>query len=250
MSRSSPWSRPAQRPLVLGHRGDSIHAVENTLESFCAARDAGADGVEFDVRLCATGEPVIYHDENLARMAGRGEVVSRLSLDRVRAVRLPGDCHIPTLDDVFATFAGTDFALNVELKTTGFRGCVALVEAVLAAIERHGVADNVLLSSFDPIAMWRMHQRTRRVRTGFLFHGGQLAPFREAWFARLLRPPALHPHYKLVTGQAVERWRQGGHAVNTWTVDHRTTQRRLAAAGVDAIMTNDPAACLANLSPD
>ncbi|MBN1248085.1 MAG: glycerophosphodiester phosphodiesterase, partial [Anaerolineae bacterium] len=50
------------RPLVIGHRGASAHAPENTLAAFRLARDAGADGVELDVHLTADGVPVVIHN--------------------------------------------------------------------------------------------------------------------------------------------------------------------------------------------
>ena len=243
-----PWQPAPGRPLIIGHRGASAQVTENTLESFEAARNAGADGIELDVRACADSQLVVFHDENLIRLASRGELIERLSLDAVRRVRLPGGRHIPTLDEVFAAFAGTDFVINVELKTGGFRGCVPLVEAVLACIERHQMTEHVLLSSFDPIAIARVRTRNRHIRTGFIFHGGQVVPFRRAWFATTLRPFALHPERKLVTRANIAQWRQRGYAVNTWTIDNPDLQRHVAVLGVDAIMTNDPATCLAQFT--
>lgn len=240
------WQR-RDRPLVLGHRGASAHVTENTLEAFGAARDAGADGVELDARLCASGQVVVFHDQDLARMAGRGESIDQLPLDILRRIQLDGECRIPVLDEVFDAFADSDFLINVELKTNGFRGCVPLVEAVLRCVERHRIAERILLSSFDPIALARIRQRDRRIATGFLFHDGQLTPFRRAWPAAVFRPQAVHPHHALVTRANIAHWHRRGFAVNTWTVDDPATQRRLAALGVDAIVSNAPGACLAAL---
>lgn len=54
-------------PWVLGHRGAPLLAPENTLASLSRALELGADGVEYDVRRCGTGEPVLLHDERLER---------------------------------------------------------------------------------------------------------------------------------------------------------------------------------------
>jgi glycerophosphoryl diester phosphodiesterase len=67
------WGRRDGVPLVIAHRGASALAVENTLAAFAAAAAAGADGVELDVRLCATGEVVVFHDADLRRLAGRAD---------------------------------------------------------------------------------------------------------------------------------------------------------------------------------
>jgi glycerophosphoryl diester phosphodiesterase len=66
-------------PLIVGHRGASSVAPENTLAAFARAHADGADGIEFDVRLAADGVPVCIHDATLRRTARRPGAVSRLT---------------------------------------------------------------------------------------------------------------------------------------------------------------------------
>ena len=66
------------RPLILGHRGMPGDALENRMEGFRAALEAGADGVEFDVQLAADGVPVVIHDASLERTTGRAGRVGDL----------------------------------------------------------------------------------------------------------------------------------------------------------------------------
>jgi len=73
-------------PLIIAHRGASAHAPENTLAALQLAVDAGAEGVEFDVRLARDGVPVVIHDETLARTALRPERVSDLTSDRLNQI--------------------------------------------------------------------------------------------------------------------------------------------------------------------
>lgn len=54
-------------PWILGHRGAPREAPENTLAGLRRAMELGLDGVEYDLRACATGEPVLLHDADLAR---------------------------------------------------------------------------------------------------------------------------------------------------------------------------------------
>ena len=87
--RDSRWAQShAGRPLIIGHRGASAHAPENSLEAFSRAAADGADGVELDVLRCATGEVVVFHDDDLARLGGRAERIAALSLAELRALRL------------------------------------------------------------------------------------------------------------------------------------------------------------------
>ena len=73
--------QPGAKPLVLGHRGARHAAPENTHAAFELSRTEGAAGVELDVRLVKTGEIVVMHDTNLARVTGKTDrrVVEQLS---------------------------------------------------------------------------------------------------------------------------------------------------------------------------
>ena len=51
--------------IILGHRGASGYAPENTLEAFRLAMDMGADGFELDVHLSKDGELIVMHDETV-----------------------------------------------------------------------------------------------------------------------------------------------------------------------------------------
>jgi glycerophosphoryl diester phosphodiesterase len=60
---------------VIGHRGASAYAPENTLVAFDKALSLGCQFIEFDVMCSADGEPFIIHDDHLKRTTnGRGEV--------------------------------------------------------------------------------------------------------------------------------------------------------------------------------
>jgi hypothetical protein len=104
------WQRRAgQRPFVLGHRGvrgPSVRVTENTLGAFEAAIEAGADGVELDVRLAKDGAVVVIHDATLTRITQGVHTarVDALSLPELRAVALPGGQRISTLDEPVAAY--------------------------------------------------------------------------------------------------------------------------------------------------
>ena len=69
----------SELPLIIGHRGASAIAPENTLAAFKRAIQDGADGIEFDVRLSQDGVPVVIHDATLARTGLTDGVVAELS---------------------------------------------------------------------------------------------------------------------------------------------------------------------------
>jgi glycerophosphoryl diester phosphodiesterase len=231
---------------VLGHRGASAHAVENTLAAFERARADGADGVELDVRLTGDGGMVVFHDDDLVRLAGgRPDRIDRLDRAAIAGVRLDGGERIPTLDEVFEALPG--LLINVEIKSSGPRTAAALARAVARAIARAGAADRVVISSFDPGAVFAARALAPHVRRGLLFHAGQPKLVRAALVRRATRPFAMHPERILLNRDAMVLWRKAGYAVHTWTVDGAAEVRRVAGLGVDAIISNDPAATRAAL---
>ena len=240
---------------VIGHRGDPAHAPENTLESFARAVAAGADALELDVHLTRDGVPVVHHDARLERTtAGRGLVAdhtlarlaeldagARFSRDGGRTFPFRGgDVRVPTLDAVLA--AAPSVPVIVEIKA---RAAAAPVRAVL---ERHGAAPRALVASFharaldpfrDPsfavaatqrevLALLRAVLSGRRRVARPRYHAITVPPRYRGLrlpLARLAR--LLHPH---------------GIPVHVWTIDDPAAARALWKAGVNGIVTNDPAA--------
>jgi glycerophosphoryl diester phosphodiesterase len=235
-------------PLVIGHRGASARAPENSVAAFRRAALDGADGVELDVLCCSTGEAVVFHDDDLLRLAGRPERVVDLSWAAVREVTLSGGARIPSLDEAFAA-CGPTLLVNIELKSRGLRDhrLAALVAGVSAAIDRAGASLRVMVSSFSPVALWRWRRERPDVKAALLFERESPLPIRRGWALPLVRPVAVHPDQRLCTATAVRRWHAAGYAVNTWTVDDPARIRALRDMGVDGLITNDPFAARAAL---
>lgn len=133
----------AGAPLVLGHRGAPLDAPENTIAGFALALAAGADGVELDVQLSADGVPVVIHDDTLRRTTGARGRLDRLAWRRISGLRTGGE-PVPSLEQAAVWAAATGAWLNVEIKA---RGAAA---ATLAVLERAGLTERVIVSSFHP----------------------------------------------------------------------------------------------------
>lgn len=237
-----PWQRRGDRPLVIGHRGASALFTENTMDAFAAARSAGADGVELDVMMCRDGEIMVFHDHDLARLAGRGERISTLTRAELLAVRLAGNTRIPTLAEVLADLS--DVLINIEIKSPAPGRASRLTARVLELVAGAGAGttDRLLISSFDPAVLAQVRLRAPHLAVGWLYHQGQPRLIRNAWLAPLLRPHALHPEHTLLSAARARALISRGYALNTWTVDAPAEIRRLAALGINALITNDPGA--------
>jgi glycerophosphoryl diester phosphodiesterase len=137
--------------------------------------------------------------------------------------------------------------LNVELKA-GRLPPAGLVRAAVACLRRHSLGDRLIVSSFNPLVLAELALRAPDLPRAFLFAANQSLPLRRAWPRTLLRPTALHPEHVLANADRVREWHAQGYAVNCWTVDDPAALRRLAAAGVDGIIANDPGRARAALA--
>lgn len=236
------WRR--ERPIVWAHRGVSAHATENTLAAFALAADHGADGIELDVMSCATGEVVVCHDDDLARLAGRPERVEHLPWSTLRAIPLHGGGTVPLLAEVLD--ASGDLLVNVELKSVHPGRPSPTPAAVAALLIERRMIDRVVVSSFDPVALWQFHLAAPQVALGFLFELDVPAPWRA--IGGLVGASSLHVRDDLCTPAAIAAWRARGFAIHAWTVDDAARLATLAADGIDGVFANDPRAARAALA--
>jgi glycerophosphoryl diester phosphodiesterase len=232
-------------PLNFGHRGAPESAPENTLASFQTAHEMGADGVELDVMLCADGEVVVMHDFTVDRTTNGHGSVRELTLAQLKALdagswfspRFAGE-RIPTLREVIE-WARQNVLLNVELKDWSLDGN-DLEQKVVAMVHDYGLEDRVLLSSFNPLRVWRAKRLAPNLSTG-LIHAPNLPIFlRKAWLRAVARPDALHPQFEMVTNEYLRWARQRGYRVNVWTPDTALSMQRSISQKVDMIITNRP----------
>lgn len=191
---------------------------------------------------------MVFHDDDLKRLAGRPERIESLPLGALREVTLRGGGGISTLDEVLEA-CGPDLLVNVELKAgLLFDGNIApLVDRVSAIVDRAGAAARVLVSSFNVLAVRQWQRRRPDVKAALLFESTAPLPLRHAWALWWLRPFAAHPEDVMCDASAVARWKSAGLAVNTWTVDDPGRVRALRDMGIDGIVTNNPAAARAAL---
>jgi glycerophosphoryl diester phosphodiesterase len=242
------FGRRASGPLVWGHRGASLAHPENTLRALAAALDAGADGVELDVRRCGSGEVVLMHDPTLARTAGDPRRVAEVSFEVLRGLDVGGGERVPTLHEALDLVRGRDRLLDVEVKADDDdRG--ALCAAVTRTLRARSPADRagVMLSTFDPRALVRLLAWLPDVPVALLFDASHTGRVLRYLGPALPGVRGVNPEHVLCTPASVARWRRAGLLVTPWTVDDPARLRELAGMGVDGVITNDPAAARAAL---
>ena len=246
-------------PLIIGHRGASRHAPENTLEAFRAAIDAGADGIEFDVRLARDGVPVVIHDADLLRTGGLKKKVADLTSAELGTIdvgswfnaRFPRRTHtsfadqtVPQLDDVLDLLAGFKGLLYIELKTAG-RNREDLVNAVCERIRTLRLLPQVIVKSFDLKTVASVKHNLPAVQTAALFGPDVRHLFKRRRhlieLARRYGADQLSIHRSLVTRGLMRAAHAASMPVTVWTADDPRWIRRAQRSGIRALITNDPA---------
>ncbi len=224
-------------PSVLAHRGARRVAPENTVEAFVAAAALGADGVELDVHRTADGGLVVHHDAKARRIG----VLAERSAAEIRAARP----EIPTLEEALEACLG--MLVNIEVKNlpgdADYDATDGVARAVVELLASRDRRDEVLVSSFNLDSADRVLALDGSIATGFLTLVG-LDPVDGVEVAHAHGHGAVHPDVRSLVGEAagatVKRAHELGMAVNAWTVNDADEMRRLAAAGIDALITDVP----------
>ncbi len=231
---------------IIAHRGASAYFPENTLPSFEAAVELGADMVELDVQLSRDGEVIVFHDATLERCTnGRGRTAdhSLKELKRLDAGswfdrRFAGTC-IPTLEEVLAQCRGK-LDVNIEIKNEAVTAGGGMEEQCLDIVDRCRLSGRVLFSSFNPSVLRRLRQLNRHIPVAVLYDKSIYGSELPSEITALYEANAFNCGRNELDGTWLVDLHEHGIPVNVYTVDGEEEMNRLIGAGVDGIFTNRP----------
>jgi glycerophosphoryl diester phosphodiesterase len=247
-------------PIVIGHRGSSGEAPENTLPAFARALEQGAAVLETDVHATRDGLVVVYHDDRVERTTDGSGAIAELDFEALRALdaghRFSPDggrsfpfrgrgLRIATLAEAFEAFPGARF--NVEVK----RDDPALIEGTLRAVAEAGREKLTLLTSAHDGAIARLRRRLREIGLSPAIgaSAGDVIGYVRAAVAgteppegpMALQIPTEFAGRPLVTRALVDFAHARDVQVHVWTVNDPAEMQRLLDLGVDGIVTDYPA---------
>jgi glycerophosphoryl diester phosphodiesterase len=236
------------RPLVFAHRGASLQAPANTEVAFQRALEAGAHGLEADLRPSRDGVAVVFHDPTLELGTDGSGPVARRSYDELQALdagyRWSADggrtfpyrgrgLRLLRAESLLRAFPDARFIFHIKSADAG--------PPARRAIESAGAADRVLVA-----AEWRHRLRAFR---GYAGPRGlsteEAAPFLLACLLGL-RPRARHPflapprrfRVRVLSRRFVACAHAAGQPVVAYVINEAETMRRCLRWGVDAIETD------------
>ncbi len=234
-------------PVITGHRGFQERYPENTMASFAAAVEAGADVIEMDVHLTRDGVPVIIHDETVDRTTdGRGRVgemllkeIRQLDAGRWFGPQFAAE-RVPTLQEVLDRFGGR-VVLNVEIKVYDESGPAVrgrVEREVVRMVAEKEIAGGVLVSSFDADILARAGRMTGAPALALI---SKVAFDEETLEAcRRLGVFSFHPRFDVATGAMARAMHGAGIQVYAFGADSADRIGRLAALGADGAIAKNP----------
>jgi len=235
------------RPLVVAHRGSSGTAPENTMAAFHMAAAAGADMIEFDIRMTLDGEVVVHHDRRLGRTSNGSGRIRDLALVELRSLdagawysrSFRGE-RIPMLREVLHDLPRS-LGMNIEVKTDGDgRRGSAMEKSIVRAVRDARRSDSVLVTSFDHIFLRRFHRLDPGIQTGAL-----CLPIRDglrsaSLIVRRIGASAFICSRAQLRARHVHDAHAHGITIMTYGVNTLAALASARRKGVDAVITNYP----------
>jgi glycerophosphoryl diester phosphodiesterase len=244
MTESQPFfsAGSAYARIAMAHRGFSPDGLENSMAAFRAAVELGYRYLEMDVHTTADGVLLVFHDPSLDRVTDGQGRIARLPAGTVAQARIGGVEPIPLFEELVRTFP--EVRLNLDIKDWNS------VRSLAAAIEQHGVHDQVLIASFSDRRRRAVVKRLSRpvaasagIVSNALFTvlGPVLPAPAIRWALRgvhALQVPVSYGSVRVVTPGFVRRAHRHGLQVHVWTINDPAEMHRLLDLGVDGIVTD------------
>ncbi len=219
--------------VIYAHRGASQYYPENTMSSFYAGVDMGADGIETDVQITKDGVLVIYHDDSTKEKIGFEGCIADYTWEELRAARMPRksynrtDCLV-TFEDFLKYFGWRDLTFAIELKVNG------IAHLVIDMMRKYGVIEKSIITSFSYKALTEAYEYDKTVRLGWLYcrHDAETVKKLHAIEAYQACPQAVH-----ITKEILDEIYKEGFECRAWGVDNTDIMKQMVDMGVNGGMT-------------
>ena len=262
--RGSLVTKPA-RTLVFAHRGFGNLAPDNSLYAVEQAMTAGMDGVDVDGQFTADSELVVFHDLSVDRLTSDTGRVTGKTLKEMEALDLGPKfdaaltgAYVHTFEDFIVATKGRGIVM-VELKVPSAKWS-GIEERAVEVIQRHGAQADVVLSSFNPLVLWRIKRLDPQIRTALIFmdtnwnpelvaeikKGDEVDlpwPLRQEWIRRAIRKvvrPDLLSINVAVSPRVTDRLIAKGWPVFLWTPDEAGDIQAALNKRPYGVISNEP----------
>ena len=223
---------------ISAHRGGSLEAPENTIESFKYAVEVGSAYIETDVQLSSDGIPYIFHDDDLSRLLGKDVAFNSLHSSEIQNLKLFESFNIPTLETALTTFP--DALFQIDLKTDE----VAI--PAMKIIETLEAFDRVCIASFSSKRLALINEMYPHVclsmgpKEILKLLLASYGLYKKKVPGNCLQVPIYQYGIKLVTRRFIQYVQNIGLKIHVWTINDVNEMQQLISLGVDGIITDRP----------
>lgn len=223
----------------IAHRGASAHYPENTLLAFRKAIEMGADAVECDVYLCASGDVVIFHDRTLKRTTGSSGYIARTKLKDLKKLDAGSGEKIPTLVELLDTLTPKS-TVFIEIKATAAAKPTAEIITDFATRKKIPY-ERMPVISFKPQHLTLVKSVNKNICVG-LTPPERASALSAAFIKRAVAAGmwSVNPGIKVLNKDFVKAAHVAGLNVFTWTANNAADIKKAYALGVDGIMSDYP----------
>lgn len=228
-----------EKPIFFGHRGDRYNFPENTIVSYRSAIQKGLNAIELDVMLTKDDRLVCSHNFDLACETNVVEFVDEIDYKEISKIKtgrqLPVSKQesIPLFTDVVTSVPHT-VLINIEIKTKNTFDLKA-ANKVARLIKSGQIPQNVIVSSFNPLAVRLVKLISKSIPTGYIY-----SKERNFYGVFIARSDCLHPKAELITDELIKFCLRRNMRINTWTVNNTQDRDWLISKNIDGIITDFP----------
>jgi len=240
-----------EKVYLIGHRGASGNAPENTLASFDLALENGVDAIELDIHQSKDGEIVAIHDDSVDRTTNGKGLVSSLTCDELKKLdagswfdKKYSEESVPLLDEIFSRYKKSlDFILDIKLGSEAYPG---IEKKICSLIESHNVTDKIVISSTKITILNKFKNINCNLKLGKIIKTNEFwrTLFDPSSFiiknGLLPQMKCITPHWTVVNPNLISVAHEHNLDVYPWTVDKERLIRTMIFRGVDGIITNFP----------
>ena len=227
--------------IKIGHRGAPALAPENTLASFRKAVETGMNGIELDVQYSADKKLVVYHNWDLRTLNSSNKLIKNMFYSEIKEISLNEDeiYKIPLLEEVLNVLS-KNCIINIEIKS-GYILNTGIEKNVLNILNNHNFEQNCIISSFNPVILWRIRKLNPSILTAFLWSNKdpQLV-FNTPLWAWICRPDGFHADIDYLDENLMNWIRRKKMSILTFTVKTSSDLSKAKHLGVDGIIMDDP----------
>lgn len=231
-----------KKVVIIGHRGASCLAEENTLESLWRGYLEGVDALEFDIRSTKDRQFIIAHDPSI-KVKDQPTMLCNLTSSEIRKLDEIKD-KVPSLQQVIDMFLSVDHdvrpTLNIEIKEE--RSAKMLCRILREYIETTDYTpQHFLISSFLPLEILTCHLEYPELKTALAFEEyNESSRMADTLISRPGRPSILVVDATSISTEDIDELHSNNRVIYAYTVNSASEIRDIIDKGVDGIFTDRP----------